>query len=200
MLKRELGFKFIDPFIWHKKASPPGKYNNRFKDSWEFCYHFSKSTEIVFNPESVQQPSKDVSIERALRHKEDHEMISNTGSGFTNPNKNIQRRIRKNQSGFGTNDEKLSELIFALPGNVLHLAGETTNVGHPAPFPLKIPLFFIRAFSDEGHIVYDPFAGSGTTLMVAKKYNRIYIGSEIKSEYCEIAKERTKQEELFTPL
>ena len=196
ILKREIGFKFIDPFIWHKKTAPPGKYKNRFKDSWEFCYHFSKQIDIKFNPRSVAKPTKQVSIERALRHKNHHLLKSASGSGFTNPNKNLQRRIRKNKSGFGTTDQRLSELEMALPGNVLHLAGETVNVGSSAAFPITVPLFFISAFTNKGDIVYDPFCGSGTTGLAAHKLNRRFILSEISNEEYNNAKKRlvvTKQ-------
>jgi DNA modification methylase len=188
MLKREIGFKFIDPFIWHKKTAPPGKYMNRFKDSWEFCYHFAKQINIKFRPQSVAKPAKQVSIERAMRHKDSHKLISNTGSGFTNASKNLQKKIRQNESAFKTNDQELSEL--ALPGNVLYLSGETTNVGHSAPFPLGIPEFFIKAFTDEKDLVYDPFMGSGTTAVVCIQWNRNYVGSEINREYCQIAERR----------
>jgi DNA modification methylase len=191
MLKKELGFKFIDPFIWHKKTAPPGKFKNRFKDSWEFCYHFSKTLDLKFNPYSVAEQSKEQSIKRALRHKDSHLMKSETGSGFTNPNKNLQRRIRNNGSGFGTNDERLSDLDLALPGNVLWLAGETTNVGHSAPFPVGIPIFFIKAFTDENDVVYDPFSGSGTVKEVCLRMNRKFIGSEILPEYQKSANTRT---------
>lgn len=191
MLKREVGFKFIDPLIWHKKTSPPGKFKNRFKDGWEFCYHFSKTLDLKFNPYAVAEPSKQVSIDRALRHKDFHEMKSNTGSGFTNPNKNLQRRIRNNGSGFGTNDQRLNDLDLALPSNVLYLSGETTNVNHPAPFPEGIPIFFIKAFTDENDIVYDPFMGSGTTAEICLRSGRKYIGSEIKQEYIKVINNRT---------
>ncbi len=185
VLKREIGFKFIDPFIWHKKTAPPGKYKNRFKDSWEFCYHFSKQVSIKFNPRSVAKPAKQASIERALRHKDHHLKISATGSGITGAAKNmknkIDRRNRKNKSGFGTKDQRLSELETALPGNVLYLPAEHTNVGSSAPFPITIPSFFILALTNEGDIVYDPFSGSGTTGLAAHRLNRKYILSEISS-------------------
>jgi len=61
---------------------------------------------------------------------------------------------------------------------------------HPAPFPEEIPKRCIEAFSNECDLVYDPFAGSGTTLVVANKMNRKWIGSEISEEYCKIIERR----------
>jgi site-specific DNA-methyltransferase (adenine-specific) len=201
VLKRELNFKFIDPLIWHKKNAPPGAFVNRFKDSWEFCYHFSKTLDITFNPQAVARPSKQVSIERALRHKETHEMKSLSGSGFTNPSATISRRIRQNGSGVGTDDSRLAEAITALPCNVLYLSPETTNTGHSAAFPSTLPSFFIQAFSNENDLIYDPFMGSGTTAIAAHQLNRRWIGSEISQEYVTLAEKRLEpylmQADLF---
>jgi site-specific DNA-methyltransferase (adenine-specific)/site-specific DNA-methyltransferase (cytosine-N4-specific) len=195
VLKRELGFKFIDPLVWHKKNPAPGKFKNRFKDGWEFCYHFSKTLDLKFNPYAVATQTKQESLARALRQKDDANAKSLTGSGFTTAagtiKKNIEkRRERNNNSGVGTIDENFEDLEMALPSNVLHLSGETTNVGHPAPYPTEIPAFFIKAFTDENDIVYDPFFGSGTTGEVCLRTNRKFIGSELKQDYIDIANKR----------
>lgn len=190
MLKRECGFKFIDPFIWHKKTCPPGKFNNRFKGAWEFCYHFSKQIDIKFNPNEVLQPAKQASIARYLIHKETHVLTSKTGSDFTNPSQNVKRRERGNLSGFGTNDKKINMLLEALPSNVLHLAPEGRNVKHSAPFPIELPAFFIKAFTDPGDLVYDPFTGSGTTFETSLKLQRKFVGSEIDAQHVIDANER----------
>jgi site-specific DNA-methyltransferase (adenine-specific) len=61
---------------------------------------------------------------------------------------------------------------------------------HPASFPEKLAGDMIASFSNEGDIVYDCFSGSGTTLKMAKKLKRRFIGSEIVKEYCDIIEER----------
>ncbi len=61
---------------------------------------------------------------------------------------------------------------------------------HPAPFPDILAENIILSCSKEGDVVLDPFMGSGTTLKMAKKNNRNYIGIEISKEYCEIAQKR----------
>ena len=193
MMKKELGFKFIDPLIWHKKTTPPGRFTNRFKGAWEFCYHFSKNIKVKFNPQAVAQPASEVSKARYLRHKDFHVMKSQTGSGFNNPSKN-GRRERNNGSGIaGTNDERLNMLEEALPSNVLHLSPETMNVNHPAPYPADLPAFFIKAFTSEGDLVYDPFMGSGTTAEVALRLNRKFIGSELNKGYIRVANDRISE-------
>jgi site-specific DNA-methyltransferase (adenine-specific) len=66
--------------------------------------------------------------------------------------------------------------------------------GHPCAFPPEIPKRCIKATTDEGNTVLDPFCGSGTTLIAAKDLGRRAIGIEIEEKYCEIAAKRLSQE------
>jgi DNA modification methylase len=63
---------------------------------------------------------------------------------------------------------------------------------HPAIFPESLAHDHIISWSNEGDLVYDPFMGSGTTGKMAVKTNRNWIGSEISSDYCKIARQRIK--------
>lgn len=63
---------------------------------------------------------------------------------------------------------------------------------HPAPFPEELVINILKSCSKEGDIIYDPFAGSGTTAVVCKMLGRNYILNEISPEYCKIAEERIK--------
>jgi len=63
---------------------------------------------------------------------------------------------------------------------------------HPAQYPEKLIERIIKCSSNKDDIVLDPFLGSGTTAVVAKKLDRKYVGYEINSEYLEIAKNRIK--------
>lgn len=64
------------------------------------------------------------------------------------------------------------------------------RVGHPAPFPKELPYRAIKLFSYQDDLVFDPFAGSGTTLVVAANTNRRAVGLDIDKDYCELAKNR----------
>ena len=68
---------------------------------------------------------------------------------------------------------------------------------HFAVFPSKIPELCIKAGSNKGDIVLDPFMGSGTTALVAQKLSRKWIGIELNESYAEIIIRQTAQGELF---
>jgi site-specific DNA-methyltransferase (adenine-specific) len=65
---------------------------------------------------------------------------------------------------------------------------------HPAVFPDQIPVDFIDCFCPPKGIVLDPFVGSGSTLVAAKKLGRNYIGIDISKEYCNLTEERLKKD------
>lgn len=67
---------------------------------------------------------------------------------------------------------------------------------HPCAFPLEIPIRCIAATTDANDIVMDPYCGSGTTLVAAKRLGRRAIGIEIEEKYCEIAAQRLEAERL----
>jgi site-specific DNA-methyltransferase (adenine-specific) len=68
------------------------------------------------------------------------------------------------------------------------------KIGHPAPFPRELPYRCIKLFSYVDDLVFDPFCGSGTTLIEAYLNRRRSIGVEIDSTYCELAAARITQE------
>lgn len=64
---------------------------------------------------------------------------------------------------------------------------------HPAMFPEELAKRVLKLFSYTGDIVLDPFMGAGTTCLVAKKYNRKYLGIDISQEYCDISQRRVDE-------
>lgn len=75
-------------------------------------------------------------------------------------------------------------------GDVWEFTQESKNI-HPAPFP--IPLIERIISSTTANIILDPFSGSGTTAVVAKKLGRKYIGIDISQEYCEFSRKRISE-------
>lgn len=171
---RELGWLWTEEYIWHKKNAFPGKWPNRFRDSWERCLHFTKNKKFAMHQDAVMVPMGDWSGSRLKN-------LSDTDQ---------QRDESKVGSGFG---KKISNWVgrdMAYPTNVLHLATECGNKKHSAAFPESLPEWFIKLFTMPGDVVLDPFSGSGTTMKVAGAMKRKAIGIEILPEYCEITSKR----------
>lgn len=77
---------------------------------------------------------------------------------------------------------------FAYPGNRLpSFVGTHEATGHSAAFPVGLPAWFVRAFTDAGDVVLDPFAGSGSTLLACEREGRRGFGIEISPGYCDVA-------------
>ena len=93
-------------------------------------------------------------------------------------------------SGFGKNVSKWVGRDKVYPTNVIHMATECSNRRHSAVFPVDLPIWFIKLFTDSDDIVLDPFIGSGTTAVAAKQMGRRYVGIDVNEEYCQIARER----------
>ena len=177
---RKQGWYWTDEYIWHKKNCYPGKWPNRFRDAWERCLHFTKSRKFKMNQEAVMVPMGDWAETRlkALGKNDVVRYDSQVGSGF------------------GKNIANWAQRTMAYPTNVLHIATECGNKNHSAAFPKALPEWFIKLFTDEGDLVLDPFAGSGTTIEVAKELRRNAIGIELMSEYCEMAREKIIDRQL----
>jgi DNA modification methylase len=68
------------------------------------------------------------------------------------------------------------------------------KIGHPAPFPVELAERFINLYSYEKDLILDPFIGSGTTALAARKLKRNYIGYEVNAEYCKLAEKRLAED------
>ena len=172
-LKKQ-GWLWTEEYIWHKKNCYPGKWPNRFRDSWERLLHFTKSRKFKMNQESVMVPTGD-STKKRIKNLSELDKIRNPS---------------RNDNGFGKNISNWVGREYAYPTNVLYLATEGRFRGHPAVFPLQLPSWFIKLFTDPGDTVLDPYAGSGSTSVAAKELQRRSVAIEIKKDYCTTIKER----------
>ncbi|MGN8373992.1 DNA-methyltransferase, partial [Helicobacter pylori] len=86
----------------------------------------------------------------------------------------------------------MSKEEFLLYTNGLwNFSGESKKrLKHPAPFPRELPRRCIQLFSFLEDTIFDPFSGSGTTILEANALGRFSVGLEIEKEYCELSKKR----------
>lgn len=175
---RKQGWLWTEEFIWHKKNSYPGKWPNRFRDSWERLLQFNKEKHFNMYQEEVMVPMGDWAKTRLKKLSDTDKIRDNSKVG----------------SGFGKNISNWIDRDKAYPTNVLHLATECNNKNHSAAFPKELPEWFIKLFTKTNDTVLDPFMGSGTTLIVANRMQRHSIGIDIVPEYYEMVKQQ------FTPV
>lgn len=178
---RKQGWLWTEEFIWHKKNSYPGKWPNRFRDSWERLLQFNKQKHFSMYQEEVMVPMGDWAKTRLKKLSDTDKIRDNSKVG----------------SGFGKNISNWLERDKAYPTNVLHLATECNNKNHSAAFPEELPEWFIKLFTKEHDTVLDPFMGSGTTLLVANRMQRNSIGIDIMPEYYEMVRRQLAPVELY---
>ena len=170
---KKQGWLWIEEYMWCKKNCYPGKWPNRFRDAWERCLHFTKQKNFKMFQEAVMVPMGNWAEKRL-------EKLSDTD------------RIRdesRSLSGFGKNVSHWLGKKYVYPTNVLHLATECSNRNHSAAFPVTLPAWFIKLFTEEGDVVLDPFIGSGTTALACIELSRHYIGIELMENYYKLALE-----------
>lgn len=178
---RKQGWLWTEEFIWHKKNSYPGKWPNRFRDSWERLLQFNKDKKFNMYQDEVMVPMGDWAKSRLKKLSDTDKTRDNSKVG----------------SGFGKNISNWINREKAYPSNVLHLATECGNKNHSAAFPEELPEWFIKLFTKEDDTVLDPFMGSGTSILVANRMRRNSIGIEIKPEYYAMVKEQVHPVELY---
>lgn len=166
-LKRDVGFRWVEEYIWHKTTSAPGKWKYRFRDAWERILHFSKTKDIKMRQDAVRVPIGDWT----------HSRLRNMSAN------DRERRESATNSKVGRRIAAWEDKKTVYPSNVLHRPPVCHNTGHSAAFPEWLPEFFINLFTDKGDVVLDPFLGSGTTFRVSETLGRTPIGIEINEEY-----------------
>jgi len=175
---RKQGWRWTEEYIWHKKAAMPGKWKDRFRDGWERCLQFNKQAQFNMYQDAVMIAPSFYTKQRAKTAKK----------------KTVETELSKTGSGSSVNRLRACDRDAVYPDNVLHLPTESGNKGHSAVFPVGLPSWFIKLFSRPGDVVLDPFLGSGTTGVAAKRLNRDFIGIEQSAVYFEMAQKRVGAE------
>lgn len=181
---RKQGWLWTEEFIWHKKNSYPGKWPNRFRDNWERLLQFNKHRQFNMYQEAVMVPVGEWAKDRLANLSE----VDKT------------RDESKVGSGFG---KKISNWLGrdkVYPNNVIHMATECSNQNHSAAFPVDLPIWFIKLFTQPGDLVLDPFIGSGTTAVAAIQLGRKYVGVDTNPEYIQLSRNRVAEQQIQFPI
>ncbi|MDQ2927338.1 MAG: site-specific DNA-methyltransferase [Pseudomonadota bacterium] len=171
---RKQGWLWTEEYVWHKRNCYPGKWPNRFRDAWERCLHFTKQRQFKMNQADVMVPMGDWATTR----------LKSLGKN------DVVRHDSQVGNAFAKNIANWSGRSMAYPSNVLHLATECANKSHSAAFPLALPEWFIKLFTDAGDRVLDPFVGSGTSIEAALRTGRVATGIDVSPAFVELSRQR----------
>ena len=162
------GWWLRQDIIWHKPNPMPESVKDRCTKSHEYIFLLSKSKQYFYDNEAIKEPVKQDWGTRDRTNGKYH----NPGSGLA-PHSGLSKSYdRKNKRSVWT------------------VTNKPYKGAHFACFPPDLIEPCILAGSEENDIVLDPFMGSGTTAMVAKKHNRNYLGCELHEDYASLQTDR----------
>jgi len=179
---KETDLKLYDRYFWHKPGIPNGS-KKRLNNFTEFIYHFVKDeNKLKWNMDNVREEYTQSSLTR-IKSKIPQYETKEDGTKIL-----VDRKIHSlNPKG------KTPDGMFKFPSNSKMIGNK-----HPAPFSIDLPEWFIKALTDEGDNVLDPFMGSGTTAIVARRLKRNWIGFELNPVYVDMTNERIgKQNKIY---
>lgn len=191
---RSVGWKRFGFYVWDKTFALPGDWNGRLAPAHEFIFHFCKQK---------KRPRKVVRSKWAGKviHEGDATGLraaDGSMSGWTHAGKATQKwripesvaRVEPPEFWHGAEAETEVEW-FDIPQSVARVSPAMGGVdGHPAPFSVALASWAVDPWSEIGEIVYEPFSGSGTTLIACERLGRRCRAVEIEPGYVAVALER----------
>jgi DNA modification methylase len=199
------GWYLRSEVIWSKKAPMPESVQDRPTRSHETVWLLSKSARYYYDAEAVREknsPTNTAGNRRAFRgggtytqngafnnsERKPNAVPGNSGWNGSRFDQGKTKEAREHLSpvGAGERNERPGRNLR----DVWHLGPSPYPEAHFATFPPAIPERCIKAGSASGDLILDPFAGAGTTLLVANRLNRRAIGIELNPEYAQMAEQR----------
>ena len=161
------GWYLRQDIIWHKPNPMPESVKDRCTKSHEYIFLLSKSKKYYYNNEAIKEPAKDWGTRDRSKGK-----YHNEGTGLQ-PHSGLAKSYPKKNKR-----------------SVWSVTNKPYKGAHFACYPPDLIEPCILAGSEKGDIILDPFMGSGTTAMVAKKNSRSYIGCELHEDYASLQTDR----------
>ena len=161
------GWYLRQDIIWHKPNPMPESVRDRCTKAHEYIFLLSKSKYYHYDNEAIKEPAKDWGTRDRTNGK-----YHNPGTGLQPHSGLTKSYTKKNKRSVWSVNKK------------------PYKGAHFATYPEELIEPCILAGSEKGDIVLDPFMGSGTTAVVAKKNSRAYIGCELHEEYASLQTDR----------
>ena len=159
---REQGWRRFGWYVWDKLAGMPGDWGGRLAPAHEFIWHFNRK---------AVYPAKFIECAFAGR------VVKASAVG-----KDGALRVHTaTKNGDAVQSHKIADSIFRFGSAKGH------GLDHPAVFPTSLPIHAMQSWDGN---VYEPFCGSGTTLIAAEQLGRKCYGMEISPQYCDVIVER----------
>jgi len=196
---RNDGWYLRQDIIWEKPNAMPESVKDRCTKSHEYIFLFSKQSKYYFDYEAIKEPAVGF-----------NNIVPAGSKGTLRPNSRLRKGNSRTFRGGGVYTKGQSfnnsaEIMRESHGNNENMTGlrnkrsvwtvatQGYKEAHFATFPEKLIEPCVLAGSRDGGIILDPFIGSGTTAVVAKKHNRGFIGIELNPEYAEMARRRLEE-------
>jgi DNA modification methylase len=173
-LMEEIGWRFHQDIVWYKCTGGVKRAGSTIQNPYPGNYYPNIMTEYILVFRAPQQRS---------------------GGGSGKHEK--QGKAHPSDTAKQKEDSRISiDSVFTreIANNIWHIAPVPPGqYDHPCPFPEEIPYRLVQLYSCKGDLVLDPFAGIGTTLKVAERLGRAWVGYEIKEHYLDIALKRVQE-------
>ena len=196
---RNDGWYLRQDIIWEKPNAMPESVKDRCTKSHEYIFLFSKQSKYYFDYEAIKEPAVGF-----------NNIVPAGSKGTLRPNSRLRKGNSRTFRGGGVYTKGQSfnnsaEIMRESHGNNENMTGlrnkrsvwtvatQGYKEAHFATFPEKLIEPCVLAGSRDGGIILDPFMGSGTTAVVAKKHNRGFIGIELNPDYAEMARRRLEE-------
>lgn len=170
---RDQGWRRFGWYVWDQGVTVPGDWNGRLAPRHEFIFHFNRE---------ARKPNKIVPCKYA--GQDVHLRADGTSAGGLRSKEG--ERTGWCHEGQPTQDFRIPDSVITVTRQRGPIDRER-EIDHPAVFPLGLPKFVMESYAKPGEIVFEPFSGSGTTILAGEACGRKVRASELAPEYVDVA-------------